>query len=81
MQKLENKYVVEMNNVISDFVSEQENLNKEMTVAELNSCLAKARMGFTSLKMCLDSATDIMQQKSGAAREHDFQLSIIYCCN
>ena len=54
---------------------------REMTVAELNSCLAKARMGFTSLKMCLDSATDIMQQKSGAAREHDFQLSIIYCCN
>ena len=38
-----------MNNIISEYVAEQENLNKEMSVNDLNACIAKARMGEESV--------------------------------
>lgn len=66
IHKVENKFVVKMNNAISDFIAEQERLNKEMSCSEISTCIAKARMGFNWLKKCLENAENVALEKSGA---------------
>ena len=64
---------MEMNSVILNYVAEQERLNLEMDTLELNATIAKARMGFVSLKESLEKTTAIVMEKSGRSSEYVFE--------
>ena len=63
-----------MNNIIREYVAEQENLNKEMSVNDLNACIAKARMGFTCLKESLDKTIKVVSAKSGGTCKYSSEV-------
>ena len=70
---MENPFVPGLLSSISDFVAEQEALNSKMDVNELNSTLARAKMGYVSLKECLEKTNDLVMEKSGLSSEYLFE--------